>query len=199
MLRDHGGGSAFAAARVRGALAAAHGDGGGKPVATVDAGQSKVHAAVDSLGNLLAACHSRQRAGSRPGGKACQRYLNFSLDDDRKLAEEVQRITGDPVELGYVDPGYTGEAAESAAARHGIQLGGGQTHGGKAWFRPADAPLSGREMSITARITAGKLSMRVSGAPEPINIAVPTKVTATSASTFCNASVASSTVTCSIQ
>ena len=39
-----------------------------------------------------------------------------------QLAEEVQRTTGDHVELGYVDQGYTGEAAESAAARHAIQL-----------------------------------------------------------------------------
>ncbi len=33
------------------------------------------------------------------------------------LAAEVQRITGDHVELGYVDQGYT-----EAAARHGLQL-----------------------------------------------------------------------------
>ena len=39
-----------------------------------------------------------------------------------KLAQEVQRITGDHVELAYVDQGYTGEASESAAAKHGIQL-----------------------------------------------------------------------------
>jgi transposase len=39
-----------------------------------------------------------------------------------KLAEAVQRVTGDHVELAYVDQGYTGEAAGSAAARHGIQL-----------------------------------------------------------------------------
>src|SRR5258705_6642416 len=38
MLRDHGGGSAFSAARVRGAQAAAHGDGGGQPDAAVHAG-----------------------------------------------------------------------------------------------------------------------------------------------------------------
>jgi transposase len=69
---------------------------------------SKVHAAVDTLGNLLAL------------------HVTAASEQDRaqveKLAEEVQRITGDQVELGYVDQGYTGEAAESAAARHGIQL-----------------------------------------------------------------------------
>jgi transposase len=91
---------------------------------------SKVHAAVDTLGNLLAL------------------HVTAANEQDRaqveKLAEEVQRITGDQVEVGYVDQGYTGEAAESAAARHGIQLELGQTHRGKAWFRPAAAPLGGR-------------------------------------------------------
>ena len=122
MLRDHGGGSAFAAARVRGAQAAAHGDGGGQPDAAVHAGVgaragydgakrrkgSKVHAAVDTLGNLLAL------------------HVTAANEQDRaqveKVAEEVQRITGGQVELGYVDQGYTGEAAESAAPRHGIHL-----------------------------------------------------------------------------
>src|SRR5229473_2637324 len=69
---------------------------------------SKVHAAVDTLGHLLAlrvtAANEQDRA------------------QVEKLAQEVQRITGDHVELAYVDQGYTGEAAESAAAKHGIQL-----------------------------------------------------------------------------
>src|SRR6202049_2301681 len=69
---------------------------------------SKVHAAVDTLGHLLAL------------------HVTAASEQDRaqveRLAEEVQQITGDQVELGYVDQGYTGEAAESAAARHGIQL-----------------------------------------------------------------------------
>jgi transposase len=39
-----------------------------------------------------------------------------------RLAAEVQQITGDHVELAYVDQGYTGQAAEDAAASHGIQL-----------------------------------------------------------------------------
>src|SRR5713226_2581719 len=69
---------------------------------------SKVHAAVDTLWHLLAlrvtAANEQDRA------------------QVEKLAQEVQRITGDHVELAYVDQGYTGEAAESAAAKHGIQL-----------------------------------------------------------------------------
>jgi hypothetical protein len=34
----------------------------------------------------------------------------------------MQQITGQSVELAYVDQGYTGEAAAQAAAKHGIQL-----------------------------------------------------------------------------
>jgi transposase len=38
------------------------------------------------------------------------------------LAAQVQAVTGEHVELAYVDQGYTGAAAEQAAAEHGIQL-----------------------------------------------------------------------------
>jgi transposase len=38
------------------------------------------------------------------------------------LAEAVQQITGEHVELAYVDQGYTGATAAEAAAEHGIQL-----------------------------------------------------------------------------
>jgi transposase len=69
---------------------------------------AKVHAAVDTLGNLLAL------------------HVTAANEQDRaqveKLAEQVQQITGDQVELAYVDQGYTGEAAQTAAAKHGIQL-----------------------------------------------------------------------------
>ena len=69
---------------------------------------SKVHAAVDTLGHLPAL------------------HVTAANEQDRaqveQLAEQVQQITGDHVELAYVDQGYTGEAAEDAAARHGIQL-----------------------------------------------------------------------------
>jgi transposase len=63
---------------------------------------------MDTLGHLLAL------------------HVTAASKQDRaqveRLAEEVQRITGDHVELAYVDQGYTGEVSESAAARHGIQL-----------------------------------------------------------------------------
>lgn len=57
---------------------------------------SKVHAAVDTLGHLLAL------------------QVSAASEQDRaqveQIAEQVQQITGDPVELAYVDQGYTGEA-----------------------------------------------------------------------------------------
>jgi transposase len=69
---------------------------------------SKVHAAVDTLGHLLAL------------------HVTPANEQDRtqveQLAEAVQELTGESVELAYVDQGYTGEDAEWAAAKHGIQL-----------------------------------------------------------------------------
>ena len=38
------------------------------------------------------------------------------------LAAQVQEVTGQAVELAYVDQGYTGEAPAKEAAAHGIQL-----------------------------------------------------------------------------
>ena len=67
-----------------------------------------MHAAVDTLGHLLAL------------------HVTAASEQDRqqveRLAEQVQQITGDHVELAYVYQGYTGQAAQDAAASHGIQL-----------------------------------------------------------------------------
>jgi transposase len=69
---------------------------------------SKIHAAVDTLGELLALS------------------VSPANEDDReqvgKLAEEIQQVTGENVELAYVDQGYTGEKASEAAKDHGIRL-----------------------------------------------------------------------------
>jgi transposase len=69
---------------------------------------SKVHAAVDTLGHLLAL------------------HVTAADEQDRaqveKLAEAVQQITGDTIELAYVDQGYTGDNAAQAAEKHGVQL-----------------------------------------------------------------------------
>jgi transposase len=69
---------------------------------------SKVHAAVDTLGHLLAL------------------RVSPANEDDRKevgkLSEEIQKATQENVELAYVDQGYTGERAAEAAHSHGISL-----------------------------------------------------------------------------
>jgi transposase len=69
---------------------------------------SKVHMAVDTLGHLLAL------------------HVTPANVDDRAavavLAEAVQDVTGQSVDLAYVDQGYTGEDAAEAAQAHGIRL-----------------------------------------------------------------------------
>ncbi len=69
---------------------------------------SKVHAAVDTLGHLLAL------------------HVTPADEQDRaqveELAEAVQEATGESVELAYVDQGYTGEEPAEAAEEHGIRL-----------------------------------------------------------------------------
>jgi transposase len=69
---------------------------------------SKTHIAVDTLGHLLAL------------------IVTPADEQDRaqvaRLAEAVQEVTGESVELAFVDQGYTGEAAAEEAAAHGLRL-----------------------------------------------------------------------------
>jgi len=69
---------------------------------------SKLHAAVDTLGHLLAL------------------HVTPADQQDRAqvatLAEAVQAVTGATVQVAFVDQGYTGAAAETAAAAAGIRL-----------------------------------------------------------------------------
>lgn len=69
---------------------------------------SKVHIAVDTLGHLLALTVTPADQGDREQVAA--------------LAAEVQQVTGNTVELAFVDQGYTGPNAAEAAAQHGIRL-----------------------------------------------------------------------------
>jgi len=64
---------------------------------------SKVHAAVDTLGYLLA-LHV-----TRPMSRIAHRS---------RAGQASTANHGENVELAYVDQGYTGEAAEEAAAEH---------------------------------------------------------------------------------
>ena len=69
---------------------------------------SKIHAAVDTLGELLALTVTPADVGDRAQVDA--------------LAAAVQDATGQTVTLAYVDQGYTGAPAAEAAAAHGIAL-----------------------------------------------------------------------------
>ena len=67
---------------------------------------SKVHAAVDTLGQLLALTVTPANQDERTQVAA--------------LAEQIQAVTGDHVELAWVDQGYTGDEVAQTAAAHGI-------------------------------------------------------------------------------
>ncbi len=69
---------------------------------------SKLHAAVDTLGHLLAARLTPANEQERAQVDA--------------LAAQVQEVTGQTVEPAYVDQGYTGENPAEAAAAHGIEV-----------------------------------------------------------------------------
>jgi transposase len=69
---------------------------------------SKVHLAVDTLGQLLAVTVTPANEQERAQVAA--------------LAAQVQVVTGDSVEVAFVDQGYTGEKTATAAAEHGIRL-----------------------------------------------------------------------------
>lgn len=69
---------------------------------------AKVHAAVDTLGHLLALHVTAADAQDRA--------------QVEQLAKTVQELTGQSVELAYVDQGYTGEDPRQAAQGHGIKL-----------------------------------------------------------------------------
>jgi transposase len=69
---------------------------------------SNLHIAVDTLGHLLAL------------------HVTPASPQDRgeveQLARTIQAVTDDSVEIAWVDQGYTGERAEQAARKHGIDL-----------------------------------------------------------------------------
>ena len=69
---------------------------------------SKVHMAVDTLGHLLAL------------------HVTPANEQDRAqveaLAQQVQQMTGESVEVAFVDQGYTGTQAATDAEAHGMRL-----------------------------------------------------------------------------
>jgi transposase len=69
---------------------------------------SKVHLAVDTLGQLLAVLVTPANEQDRAQVGA--------------LAAQIQQATGDSVEVAFVDQGYTGEQAAAEAEAHHIRL-----------------------------------------------------------------------------
>jgi transposase len=69
---------------------------------------SKVHVAVDTLGNLLALTVTPANEQERA--------------QVAELATQVQAATGRTVEVAFVDQGYTGAEAAEQAQAHGIRL-----------------------------------------------------------------------------
>ena len=69
---------------------------------------SKVHAAVDTMGNLLALKVTAANEQER--------------EQVAELAAKVQEVTGGTVEIAFVDQGYTGDNAAKQARKAGIEL-----------------------------------------------------------------------------
>jgi transposase len=69
---------------------------------------SKIHAAVDTLGNLLALTVT-------PANEQERAQVS-------ELAKKVQEVTGGTVQIAFVDQGYTGEDAGRQAEQEGIKL-----------------------------------------------------------------------------
>jgi transposase len=69
---------------------------------------SKVHIAVDTLGHLLAVAVT-------PANEQDRAQVG-------QLAEAVQAEVEEPVQVAFVDQGYTGDQPAEAAAQHGMEL-----------------------------------------------------------------------------
>jgi transposase len=69
---------------------------------------SKVHMAVDTLGHLLALHVTPANVQERT--------------QVARVAAQVQQVTGDAVDMAYVDQGYTGDQAAQDAEAHHMQL-----------------------------------------------------------------------------
>lgn len=69
---------------------------------------NKVHIAVDTLGHLLALSVTPANEQDR--------------SQVQELTQQVQQLTGESVEVAFVDQGYTGEQAAQEAIEQGIRL-----------------------------------------------------------------------------
>jgi IS5 family transposase len=71
-------------------------------------GGRKVHLAVDTLGYLLTLLVTP--ANEQERAQVAQ------------LTAQIQQVTGESVQIAFVDQGYTGDDAAQAAAEHGIDI-----------------------------------------------------------------------------
>jgi transposase len=69
---------------------------------------SKVHAAIDTLGNLLTLLVT-------PANEQHRAQVG-------ELAQAIQEVTGSHVEVAFVGQGYTGDGPPEEAREHGIRL-----------------------------------------------------------------------------
>jgi transposase len=112
---------------------------------------SKVHAAVDTLGHLLAV------------------KVTAANEQDRaqvaELAHTVQAATGANVQVAFVDKGYTGEAPAAEAAQHGVHLEVVKHHEAKRGFvlLPRRWVVDIRSAPTTARRRRSAPSLPVQG------------------------------------
>ena len=90
---------------------------------------SKVHAAVDTLGNLLALLVT-------PANEQDRAHVG-------ELAAAEQAVTGQSVEVAFVDQAYTGDVPAAQAQQHGIQLAVVKLPEAKRGFVPAFAAMGG--------------------------------------------------------
>jgi transposase len=81
---------------------------------------SKVHAAVDTLGHLLAPAVT-------PANEQDRAQVG-------QLAQAVQSVVEEPVQIAFVDQGYIGEQPAAEAAQAGIQLEVVKHHEAKRGF-----------------------------------------------------------------
>jgi transposase len=69
---------------------------------------TKIHAAVDTLGHLLALCVTPANENDRSQVEA--------------LCDAVQEVTGQNVQVAFVDAGYSGQEAEKQAGEYEVRL-----------------------------------------------------------------------------
>jgi transposase len=112
---------------------------------------SKVHIAVDTLGHLLAAHVTPANEQER--------------EQVAELATQVQEVTGETVQIAYVDQGYTGEKPANEAAEHGNPTGSGQPYASQARLCAPAAALAWWNAALPGRLASADLFEIMSGFP----------------------------------